>query len=231
MLPLKLKRRATIEANQEIADFSAKSLLEKRDLLREKLHKHFVRLGYHATVLNSRNDPVQFSIETLHALHGAEVGVKRERGVFHFAFLHVVPSITQSLSQEYRYGLIRGQPYGYHVGALLDAPKWGPKSIKEEILICSFGTSGTSRLAKQIPYLCKGGNDGTLEYHGEAEIVVTGRRERAKVERHVTLRVVESVAQLVDLEEMLNIRFPLPACAARGTGDRNGLAVRRSRGE
>lgn len=216
-LPLFARRKARDESNDQIAEFAAKSLQEKRECLQQSLRKHFVRLRYRITDLSLAVNEQELRNLTLLQRFGGLGGVcmKRQGDVFRFASFHVVPSITKALSHSYRVILIRQQPYTYEM-ATSNGRQRAPRLLQEEIVICSFGTRGAARLAREVPNLRPGSRGGTLEFTTKADVelprkggvLLPGRT--VQIERQVSVHVIESTSQLASIEKQLKLRCVLP---------------------
>jgi hypothetical protein len=101
----------------------------------------------------------------------------------------------------YRYVLIRHLPYDMHV---FHNQNWTPAQLEDRVIVCSFGSSGVTRMAKQIPYLQRAA-DGTLNYAQTSEIVYPGRS--VKVRRQLDLHVIEGATQLANFGQELKQRL------------------------
>lgn len=86
-----------------------------------------------------------------------------------------------------------------------NGPSWTPQHLKEDVIICSFGTRGALQLAKEIPNLRRGHLEGALECTQRTEIVYPGRT--VDLDREVTIHVIESTPRLAKLEQELKLRF------------------------
>jgi hypothetical protein len=151
--PLFAAKLASDGARVKTASFAAKSFQERWGLLYEIARKYFSGLEYHIVELaEDSNGSEDFTPATLlrQPFCGTIVGTKREGGTFRFLFFQVLQSITKASVQDYRYGLIRFPLYRMKI---FNHPRWTPAQLKEDIVICSFGRGGASRLTREIPYL------------------------------------------------------------------------------
>jgi hypothetical protein len=204
--PLFRRRQAEDESRQNLASFAAKSLQERQEHLKGTLRDYFVRQKYRVTDLRQAvNEKDFWRLGNLQG-SGAVGGIcaKQRVDAFEFVFYHVVPSITKGLSQLYGIILLRQQPYPHAMATSYGGRQRTPRQLSEEIVICSFGTRGAARVARELPFLRPAGTDGTLEMITTAEVVQPGRS--TEVPRRVKVHIIESNAQLANLGNRLDLR-------------------------
>jgi nucleoside 2-deoxyribosyltransferase len=216
-LPLFARQKARDESNDQIAGFAVKSLQEKRDSLQQSMHNYFVRLRYRITDLGDAVNEQEFrNLAMLQRFGGlGAVCMKRQGDIFRFALFHIVPSITKALSHLYRVILIRQQPYTYEI-ATSNGRQRAPRFLQEEIVICSFGTGGAARLAREVPNLRPLSRNGTLEFRTKADVELPRKGDvllpgrTVQIERQVSVHVIESTSQLATIEKQLKLRCVQP---------------------
>ena len=198
--PIVRSRALVEEAKAKAAQFAILSRLEQYEYLRKLTRHHFAKLRYTVFEVRDNAMPVMKQFISLgDPFRGAIVCINHNRDSLRFVFVHVVGSITKTLCQHYRFSLLGMLPYdieGLH-------KKHTPVTrSKEDIVVCSFGTGGTARMAKEIPRL-RPRNDGIMTYT-ETE---HRNHKSHSYERHTTVQVIESTARLADLDEELQRRF------------------------
>ena len=197
--PLLLQKQAEAAQKRKITEFNSHSMQYKHKLLIGIAEKHFRKLRYKITPLTSdENSPKRpFSPAPL-PMRGGIAAIRQTRNEFHFVVVHTTPSITKSLCDIYKfdntYPIYRWQ-----------IEEKAPKRIREDIVICSFGSGGFTRLQKGISYLRVGDADQTLvsdrpfsthRYDGDTH-----------VPRQTMFHVFESTPRLLALPEALSERF------------------------
>ena len=203
--PIRRQKASSAEATMAIEAFQSKSVQHRRGFLQETVRSYFEkRRGYHVVELgkNSRESEDYDTPAMLVLSEGSLVGTKREGSKLMFFFFQVVPSISKMWSGQYQYGLIQHHLYG---AGLFKRLRWVPSKIREDIIVCSFGTGGVARLARDIPYLSSGEWDATLQCQQTTRIDLDGRSVQA--ERQINIHIIESIPRLAKLEQQLRSRF------------------------
>lgn len=167
--------------------------------LKESARSHFRRLSYQILEVTDHGTKGIRLLCLDDTFRGAIVCVKREDALLTLIFIHVVQSITKQLCRRYNFNLIGVLPYD--IEATTD-PGCEPAKVEEEIIVCSFGSGGLSRMAKEIPKLKRRPN-GVLSYSDMHRIYPHGR----SFDRQVHIHVIESGSKLADFDEQLKRTF------------------------
>jgi hypothetical protein len=80
-----------------------------------------------------------------------------------------------------------------------------PRIIREDLVICSFGSAGLKKLAREIHYLRAGDIAQTLVCDNPFEIIRP--RKAVEVSRRTTFHVFESARTLVSFQSEIKARF------------------------
>jgi nucleoside 2-deoxyribosyltransferase len=204
--PILAERRKDLEHKHQIAVFDRLSLQDRQSSVLEVGKKYFSRIGYSITELtfSLENTPEYLYPGASRSFWGAFVAMKRTRGLFQFVFFHVLPVITLAMCDLYRLSMIRHPLYNMTVFA---PPHGVPKQLREDSVICSFGSGGFNRVRRAIPYMRTGDIDQTLVYDmPDFKIVRPGKQ--VEVPRMITFHLFESNRRLLALKDDLRERFP-----------------------
>jgi nucleoside 2-deoxyribosyltransferase len=202
--PLLTQRKTQLESNRQIKAFDRLSFQDKWKSLVKIAKAHFAHRGYTLTDLTFPIEKAPATIVPMASriFPGATIAMKLSRGVFHSVFLHVPHAITAQSCDIYQRYLLRHPLYTLKV---FQPPTKVPKQIKDDILICSFGSGGLNRLRKRISYLHAGDYDQTLVHDMPFTIIKPGRE--IEVPRRIAFHIFESNPRLLALEPELKQRF------------------------
>jgi nucleoside 2-deoxyribosyltransferase len=204
--PLLVGKAAEAGWRKLLENFNQLSLEEKRGFLQNSFREHFASGGYRITEVKTlgKDAPDFLNPDLSRSFYGSMLATNYKDGVFHVVFLHIPNSITKDLFDRYRYGLIRMPIYGQKLFLSL---KSIPSRIREDLIVCSFGSAGFRRAASYIPYMRPSDADQTLTCEQPFEIIRPSKGH--PVRRDVTLHIFESTPRLIRFTSELNVRFPL----------------------
>jgi hypothetical protein len=199
--PLLLQKQEKEAQRHQISEFNGRSVQEKHKLLIGIAEKHFRKLRYEVTPLTSDENSRQFPFSPAPIpMQGGLAAIKQNRNEFRVIVVHTTPSITKTLCDIYSMLMNQFPLYSKQIesGNV-------PKRIREDLVICSFGSGGFTRLHKGIPYLRAGDTGHTLIsdkplslYRYDGNIHVT---------RQTVFHVFETTSRLLALSEALSERF------------------------
>jgi nucleoside 2-deoxyribosyltransferase len=202
--PVVRQKNETLHHDKQIAAFDRLSLRDKHTGLFQTASDHFRKLGYIVVDLSHSEQERPILIHVSSQLrYGTFVAIRHTRSRFHCVFFHVTASITAKLCKAYKFSLIRLPLYSPMVDFL--PPKTVPKYLREDIIICSFGSGGLKRIRNEILYLRLGDTDQTLSF--ETDIGIFRHGKDINLQRRITVHVFESSGRLMRLQEILNERF------------------------
>jgi nucleoside 2-deoxyribosyltransferase len=211
--PLVRQKNDRHRQNALIEAFDKLSLSDKRQSLLNAGIEYFRKLGYRIVTPgppgvrqdgDSNGIDVPWHLEADAAYTFAAIRHTRTR--FHCVFFQSTLSINTNLCKAYRSTFIRFHPYSVKT---FSPPKTIPSRLREDVIICSLGSTGLRRLSTNIPSLRAGEVDQTLIY--SAALAIPRRGEVVTVPRDVTFHVFESNQRLVRLCEELKKRLSTPA--------------------
>ncbi len=196
--PLLAQKHEDEAQKRRITAFNELSMQDRTTQLIEVARNHFSHLRYIIAPLNAQERSQLFSYSpALEAMRGGITATKLTGDSVHFVTIHTTPSITKALCDLY-HSLIRWGPlYGKQIDT--DNP---PKRIREDIILCSFGSGGLKRLHRHISHLRTGDSDDTLVSDKPLSLPNV-----AQIPRQTIFHVFESTARLLTLSETLSERF------------------------
>jgi nucleoside 2-deoxyribosyltransferase len=199
--PLISQRKAETARKQQITDFNGLSLQHKRNLLIGVAAKHFRKVGYKVTPLTSDENSGRYPYSPApRTMLGGIAAVMQTRDEFHFVVVHTTPSITKSLAELYR--MLMMNYHSLFAGQL--NRNMPPKRVLEEIVICSFGSGGLTRLQKNISYVRAGNLECTLVC--DRPLSLFGH-SNGEIPRQTVFHVIESTHRFLALGQTLSERF------------------------
>lgn len=197
--PLISQKVADDTQKKKIAAFNALSFHAKHAFVISAAKSSFRRLGYKVIPLASDKNAIDSSLLTAPMPIGAGIAaIKQSRSEYHFVVIHTTPGITKQLCD--LYGLISWHPI--YSQMFQDKPS---KRIREDVVICSFGSGGFKRLQKNIGDLSAGDADGTLI--SDKPYRSSTYPYKDQVPRRTTYHVFESASRLLALGAVFSERF------------------------
>jgi nucleoside 2-deoxyribosyltransferase len=200
--PIIARKKAESEQKRKTVNFDRLSIQDKQKFVIRAAGKHFRRCGYQLIRLRSEENSSKPPLSRTPApFRGGISALKQSPAELHFVVVHTTPSITKELCALYR--MLIAYPL-YH-GETLSDPEKAPKRIREDFVICSFGSGGLTRLHKGISYLRAAQSDHTL--FSDRPLAVHRYRAEFEIPRQTVFHVFESTPRLLALPETLSERF------------------------